>query len=488
MNSRKLFSIYLFALAFICIPVLLASQYYVDDMGRAALGYTRWGIDGRPLSDFIMMTLNMGDHIVDLYPLPLILGISCLALSLVLIKEKLINENSFIAITIPLLFIASPSLSEMLSYRFDSLPMLVSISVTSLILAVRYDNYLLRMLSYGIISTCAFSTYQVSINLLVIIGMCEFLRRYINNDKPIRFLIEISISVIVSAIVYLKIILPYFFGGNHGGNHPTLSNNSIISTIHVNAQRYYSFLDNNVFNNNFDLFLIITLSVSVICSLVIIYQKFKTKKYKHQEFILSSFIVLMIPFFAFIFCVGSLLVLKSAIPFFTRIYVGVGGFIFLIAYYAYSTKIKIMALLYVPYTLCIVFYLVIYMFAYGNAVKAQDKYISSIFNEIKFLSSNINYTNIAFTGRELKPVMLINSEKKFPLLKYSVPQYLNNFYWPYRRMLMENLSLRRPPNAQEVLKYALDNKCRYSTKIEGKNFYLYLVKDTIIVDSDKSCK
>ncbi|NAG47448.1 hypothetical protein GUC42_24950, partial [Escherichia coli] len=131
---------------------------------------------------------------------------------------------------------------------------------------------------------------------------------------------------------------------------------------------------------------------------------------------------------------------------------------------------------------------VVYLYAYGNALTLQDKYTTSIINEIKFLSVNWEYSNIAFTGKQMKPNMLINSEKNFPLLKYSVPQYFNNFYWPYRRILMENLSLRRPANANNVSSYAIKNMCNADDYIRGKNFNLYLVGETIVVDSDKKCK
>ena len=64
------------------LPLLLANIYYIDDNGRAALGYTNWGPDGRPLADIMIKALFLSAHISDIFPLPLILGVLIISASL----------------------------------------------------------------------------------------------------------------------------------------------------------------------------------------------------------------------------------------------------------------------------------------------------------------------------------------------------------------------------------------------------------------------
>ncbi|HGN0025760.1 TPA: glucosyltransferase domain-containing protein [Proteus mirabilis] len=484
MNARKQIILYFIILLLISFPILLANTYYVDDMGRAAIGYTNWGIDGRPFSDLLMILLNFNTHIVDLYPLPLFIGLLFISVSLFIIHRKLINKTDPFSVLLPLTYIISPALSEVLSYRFDSLPMLASIAAPTLILLVNSSKAYIRIFLYTIIICITYSTYQASINLLILISICEFINRFNKKNKPLVFLFEIFISFIIGAIFYLKIILPTFFGGNHGGNHPMLANGDFISSFLLNINKYYSFLNKNVFGEHAYLFFITYVVVMLLCMLFLVKRSFN----KNINFLISTLVMLIIPFISIFFCVGALLFLKSSIPYFTRIYVGFGGVIFLLFYSLSLLEIKLVSIVSLIASAIISMYTVVYLYAYGNALSVQDKYTTSIINEIKFLSVNWEYSNIAFTGKQMKPNMLINSEKNFPLLKYSVPQYFNNFYWPYRRILMENLSLRRPANANNVSSYAIKNMCNADDYIRGKNFNLYLVGETIVVDSDKKCK
>ncbi|EEW1606727.1 glucosyltransferase domain-containing protein [Escherichia coli] len=91
------FKNYLIAILFFSLPIMLSSQYYIDDMGRAAKGYTRWGIDGRPVSDWLMQLLSFNHRLIDIFPLPLILSCLLMALTLYMFHKKYIVSGGVIS-------------------------------------------------------------------------------------------------------------------------------------------------------------------------------------------------------------------------------------------------------------------------------------------------------------------------------------------------------------------------------------------------------
>src|ERR1700731_1738010 len=76
--------LYLLVLA----PILRADRYYVDDWGRALLGYSKWADDGRPFADFLMRFLGGRPPLVDFSPLPQLFAIVVLSYLSVLISRK----------------------------------------------------------------------------------------------------------------------------------------------------------------------------------------------------------------------------------------------------------------------------------------------------------------------------------------------------------------------------------------------------------------
>ncbi len=93
-HRNKLFAFLMGMSLLYVLPVILADRPYIDDLGRSVLGYTWWGLNGRPLSDVVMIALSMGHPILDLSPLPLLLGITILSLTLAAYIDKAMHDRS----------------------------------------------------------------------------------------------------------------------------------------------------------------------------------------------------------------------------------------------------------------------------------------------------------------------------------------------------------------------------------------------------------
>lgn len=89
-NSKR----YSYVIFIFILPIILANQFYVDDIGRTTVGYTKWGVDGRPVADIVMSVLNLSSRIVDLAPLPIILASVLLAISFACYRKRFLDGEN----------------------------------------------------------------------------------------------------------------------------------------------------------------------------------------------------------------------------------------------------------------------------------------------------------------------------------------------------------------------------------------------------------
>lgn len=478
---------YLIAMLIIALPIILASQYYIDDMGRATKGYSRWGVDGRPISDWIMQLLSFNHRLIDTFPLPLILSCMLISASLYIFHKKYIVAGGIYFI-IPLGYVLTPSLPEILSYRFDVLPMCVSFCAPLLLISANRNDYRVDFLLSIATIIIVFCTYQPSINLYIFCSIIQFMHttEYGKRGKDALMLLATKfLALVASATLYMKIILPNTFSGSHSTSHPGINEDGLLDNILNNICGYYNFIDKFFFHGFAGVYF---LSVAFIISLCCIKITLKFKSVPRDislTFILIS--MAAIPFISLIATIASLLPLESAMPYFSRLYIGFGGLNLLFFYCIYTlikdTRAKHLAVaLIIPTS-----YFTTYIYAFGAASKAQSDYSSVIINDIKNSLRGIDYKFIAFNGAYAKSPVLVNSEKSFPIFKFNIPNYFYNWSWPYNRFTFEGLYLPKVPD-KKMVNNALSEMCESHLNLKERLFDLHIVKDIAIVDFDKKCK
>lgn len=112
------------ALAGALLPLLLADFHYLDDLGRAAIGYRRWGDFGRYLSEYGSVLVHAGTHLTDISPLPqllsaLIMAAAC-AVSLAVLRPGGAKGITLWELAASLPLALSPYFLECFSYQFDA--------------------------------------------------------------------------------------------------------------------------------------------------------------------------------------------------------------------------------------------------------------------------------------------------------------------------------------------------------------------------------
>ena len=113
------------------LPIMLANVSYTDDMGRFLDGYG-WRGDGRIFADYVLLATSFGNGIVTVFPFSLILSAIIFAISGIIISSVSFDSDSKLKRLSGFIFIASPFLLENMAYKFDSLPMSLSVFFAAL--------------------------------------------------------------------------------------------------------------------------------------------------------------------------------------------------------------------------------------------------------------------------------------------------------------------------------------------------------------------
>ncbi|ELZ7843916.1 glucosyltransferase domain-containing protein [Escherichia coli] len=481
------FKNYLIAILFFSLPIMLSSQYYIDDMGRAAKGYTRWGIDGRPVSDWLMQLLSFNHRLIDIFPLPLILSCLLMALTLYMFHKKYIVSGG-VFFLVPLGYILSPSLPEMLSYRFDVLPMTLSLCAPLLLISKTNNNYKIDFLLSIVTTTIVFCTYQPSINLYVFCCIIQFLYVLDSEKKhadALKIITTRVFALAVSAIVYMKVILPNTFSGIHSANHPGVVDGNLLATALTNINVYYNFLNYFFFHEHAAIYFTVICCVVLSCCIKIVLKYKGTKINASLVFVYLT--LSLLPFASIIATMASLLPLENAVPYFSRLYVGIGGLNLLCFYCFYLLTKDSLAKVLMYLTIIPITYFAVYIYAFGAASKAQSEYTSVVINDIKNSLNGVNFNYIVFNGQLAKSPILLNSQNNFPIFKYNIPNYFFNWYWPYNRFTLEGLYLPNLPS-KEMVDNSLINMYKSKLTVNSRLYNLHIVNDVAVVDFDRKCK
>ncbi|ECZ7785283.1 TPA_asm: hypothetical protein G4J95_003817, partial [Salmonella enterica subsp. enterica serovar Java] len=165
-NNDKMFVSILLGLVLIyTFPLLTQQSYYIDDLGRSLYGGLGWSGNGRPLADVIFYVINFGIPITDSSPLPLILGLTALVISLVYIRDYLFGNDYITAALCFMMIIANPFFIENLSYKYDSLTMCLSVAISIMASRKSYSREISNIIIAVTLTIAYLSLYQASLNI-----------------------------------------------------------------------------------------------------------------------------------------------------------------------------------------------------------------------------------------------------------------------------------------------------------------------------------
>lgn len=455
-HRNKLFAFLMGMSLLYVLPVILADRPYIDDLGRSVLGYTWWGLNGRPLSDMVMIVLSMGRPILDLSPLPLLLGITILSLTMAAYIDKAMHDRSVKEkLLICFCFLANPFLLECLSYKFDSLTMLLSAAILFVPFTVQARVSLVWIVSVICIIS-SLSLYQASIGIFIILTFLECAFFVSGNKEIIKSALSRAIQFGLGYVLYTKIVLPLSSGGDYVKNHSefiSLRNpDELLKNIDGIAHIVRAYLE------SIPKFVIYLYALMVFSSVALMFISAIRNKQAAKAIIIIS-----MPFAAALFSVLHILLLKDAViaP---RVFISFSAFLLMNAMIVCNgfREFRFSYSLLIPFIFCS-FSL---SYAYGNALKHQKMMDESLATSLTYdiINMNVMPSSISFIGAAPSAPQRDLAIKRMPIIKYLTPIYMRgDWVWGAKLLAYKGLNLTlRPINGKVDACSVVKRNSRYS--------------------------
>ncbi|HAV1801610.1 TPA: hypothetical protein JG906_001927 [Enterobacter hormaechei subsp. steigerwaltii] len=391
------------------LPVIFASRYYMDDLGRSVRGYYDWSPNGRPFAEAIFRAITFNNGMYDISPLYQILAFFIMGMCCVLLIKALRLQFTTNNLIISSLLFLMPFYLENISYRYDSLTMALSclLALYSYHLARNKPGYLWMALSL-LIGVLYLSTYQTFISVFVIVSLLSVVKSAELLDG-VKHEIKPAISFLLSYLIYSKFIAPLFITGQYNITHSQVSFD--VALFKQNFIGAFDYLTGIIGHYE-----ILILSINIA---FIIFLLFKNINQKAKAKSIVNFVI--VTFVAFI-PVLIYLPLKHPV-FFPRVFVGFGCVIAACALVLDAEKYKfsryiVLANLVVALVLSL---------AYNRASDSMNLNDQLLVNEIQQKTSP-NDTIIVF-GSQSRDAITQRLASSFPMINIMTPLYLNNENW-----------------------------------------------------------
>ena len=416
-------------------PLILADVLYKDDIRRTIfLSPATWYRDGRPVMALLIEILSSGELIMDVSPLPLVLGILAIAYALTCFAKKYLSDyNSWQVVLCLLTFCISPLFLENLSFKFESLGMCISLALFLFLFSLPEStgNKTLIFAAFAT-TTTVLLTYQASIGaflgLLFLTAMLE------SDTESLNKLFSSSyckMAGFLSAIlIYMQILAPVIVARD--GYQGTVSQRIPFSPEGMNllSHNFYSFI--NLFKAIFfpsSLSPIAWLSTIGLLAVLLYtflkaYRHIKRKDYAKGLFtLLSPVLIFISSFFSLCFFKIPVVLPRALLSF--NVFMLLTG----IAILSLTVRRRFILLLFIP------IYLFSYslMYSYGNLLHTQRQYEQFIAKSVAYDLNRINNINSSFLfhidGRILPAKELVLARKRYKIFDYLLVNIYNEYFW-----------------------------------------------------------
>lgn len=467
------------------LPLIIWGGYYWDDVIRSTKGLYGWKENGRPLADFIFYTLNSGGVNSNFYPLPQILAVLIMAITIFLCWSRFLFDKGVIAVFCCIPLLTSPTFVENLSFRYDSFTMSLSVLLACLP-SVLVLNKIKSMLLGVVCVVASLSLYQASITVFIIMSVLLFLYEA-KNDEPKNSVLNVLVSLtslLIGYFLYSKLIVPHTLNGSYNITHSQILDfhrADLFSKVYENFNIFYSFITKSSSRILLVSVIVPMFFSSIACLLIA--KKNITKKglYGYTASVLS---VLSMPVLT-LCIVGPVAFLEH--PMFTpRVMIGYGAFM---------VCIFVLSAWYIPSRWTVVFSIpflamTIFCYVYTNALKSQNDYEGaitlSLINDISSVNSD-KPLKLSISGRMPKSQQTLLAEKSYQIIHNLTPVLVNNdSRWALERFRQYGLIADMAPvEESSKLKDDLCNIARYR---RGPFYDLYISDGTAIIDFTKKCR
>ncbi|EJP7653265.1 glucosyltransferase domain-containing protein [Escherichia coli] len=293
MNSKNVYHYIALALLYV-LPLLLSGVLYVDDMGRAYRGFG-WEADGRSIASAVVFALSFGNGILSAFPFSTIISSLIFLYSGYLLTDKLFKLEGILKVLLSSFLLTSPFLLENLAYRYDSLPMALSVLCVAFPFRFLSRKFFVPLAAFGVF--LSLGMYQISAIVFSSFGLVFMMSKALDHKylEMVKDGVKIAFAFILGYALYTLFIMYLGTQLNRVGFiSPSLDSLPIIT----NRVRKYRDIFTSLYDSGYYYIfwpLLIAFFYGIISS-------FSKEGFKHL-FSLSAFVVLL-----------ALLIVSSMMP------------------------------------------------------------------------------------------------------------------------------------------------------------------------------
>ncbi|HHO9739158.1 TPA: glucosyltransferase domain-containing protein [Escherichia coli] len=480
-DKRYLFYIFAVCIAY-SLPVILYGRYYIDDLSRSISGGSDWANGGRPLTDFIIETLMFKLPVIDISPIPQVLGISLISITIYFLSRKTFPENKFIGAICFIPLMTSPFFLENISYKFDSLTMAIAIISSCLCGMTMNSGWRSTIAASFLCVLIILNTYQAALNSFIIFTLLYFFLLF--KDKKYASAISYSacsfIGMLSGYYVYSRFIAPNYVKGEYTIVHSQLINitekdafGEVLRNIH-NFTAIINEQSPKIISIFFCALFIISLTYCIYLS---------TRRFVRGDILnnVCCVIVVIIPFLILLCIPGAMIFLKYPV-FAPRVMLGLSAAYCVLMAIACDLRKQNKMIAYAALIPMLLMFQI--SFSFANAQRAQNVYEIGVMSSIKSVMTSIGYSNIktiSISGEISRSPVTSAISNKYKIINKLVPLTLRDG-WVWGISQLRHNNIYKDVKNSSGIKF-----CDWSTRFSAPDFDGYYNNGVFVIDFARKC-
>lgn len=470
------------------LPVVVGGLSYNDDHNRILYGYYNWlPTDGRFFGEFMMRLLMGGSPVLDISPLPLLLGLATFALAAALLYRVVFHDIQPVFFVLMMVSFASyPFFLQAISYKLDVL--LVFVSIALILCAVALGTRRPWALAGGsILLLCSLASYQSNISMfpMLVLGRAlhEALSRHaVDLRNPILSTVQFAVAVVVYTVVVNTLI-----GGTPAarGDLADVASASGLATVVENARAIFAFTDQFLWNSKAAYALIVLGTFVLLANLALFWRRYTGAR--DWRFYLLFGILTLSPALLLLFFLGPLSVLETTRLRARTILPASGVIVLMTLTFYYLRSIRFVAYLLLGLA---ILSNVSLSYLYGNARILQEHHDQALMRALAEDAAALGFdedpVTVWYIGRAPRHEQVERVLNERRALAHIMPRNFGNFSYSSSYMRLHGFPVGRADFGLSPTKMAaLINETRCSTKLERNDYWLTEYEDTLIIDFSK---
>jgi hypothetical protein len=483
---------YFFIYFLFILPIIRANYFYVDDISRNLTGHAGWTSVGRPLTNVLMKAVNFNLWTLsDLAPLPQLMATAILSLASAWTSMAFRLRFGFALLPVAFI-VCNPFFMENLSYRYDSLSMVLAVVLAMLPVALEKMPVGIS-LYFSIFASLvlALNLYQPAVNVFIVFTCFAALRNLrLHNDlfkTMFRFFAETA--CLVAAMGIYKAEITFIELQKYAQPHAQFVGLSNLSPILRNLRHCYAFLARNLLHTHQTQLLLAGMFLGLLVFIV----KFVNASWFQDRAALSLIFAAFLIMGILGGIMGPVVLLQHPV-WAPRVLIGfgaVGACVLSLLFLECQTSI------FRPIVLVLLVVILLAQFslsyAFGNILIAQGNLDSVVANQIvndAFSMANDKPSSLVILGEAPEPLNVQRETKWYPILHRLLPSHQKNFWtWgPFLKLhgLPHNIKFFPHLVPNQHLEKQL-KACRFRTISKRLYYNTYSNGTNIIVDFNKRC-